>query len=99
MALVHSVEINDVTYPDAYSRILYVRFEKDTANIFVNTYADEAARMREDMPITQKEYPTPMPTVSGTVYGASYTYLKTLADFAGSIDFPDMDDLSPVAQA
>ena len=99
MALVRSLEVEGVTYPDAYSRILFVRFEKDQAYIFINTYADEAARMREDMPVLQEQFVTTMATVSGTVYGAAYTYVRTLPEFANAINWPDPDDLSPVAQA
>lgn len=86
MALQRAVEIDGVTYPEAYSRIVMVRAEKTQAYIFVNTYADAAAREREDMPVRQEEPVTDLANLVGELYAQSYAYLKTLPDFATAVD-------------
>lgn len=86
MALQRSITVNDVEYPEAYSRVLMVRAEKARAYIFVNTYADLAAREREDQPIKQEEPVTDLALLTGELYPQAYAYLKTLPDFAGAVD-------------
>lgn len=86
MALVHKFTVNDVEYPAAYSRVLFVRFDKTDAYIFVNTYADESARQREDAPVYQNEYRADLSTSANTVFPAAYEYLKTQPEFTGAVD-------------
>ncbi len=94
MALQHSVTVNDVTYPAAYSRITSFRGDKDTVGLYVCTYATEAARWADEWPITTKEYETARATVNGDLFPMAYDYLKTLPDFEGSVTVPDSDEAS-----
>jgi len=91
MALQRSITVNDVTYPEAYSRIVMVRADKADAYIFVNTYADEAARHREDQPIKQEEPVTALSNLAGDLYPMAYTYLLTLPEFADAVTVPVTD--------
>lgn len=91
MALVHPFSFENVDYPAAYSRVLFVRVDKAEAYIFVNTYADEAARQREDMPVYQEEHRAPAATVAGDVLAKAYEHLKTLPMFAEATDHPVAD--------
>jgi hypothetical protein len=91
MALVHPFSFNDVDYPAAYSRVLFVRVDKADAYIFVNTYADEAARHREDMPVYQEEHRAEAAAVAGDVFVKAYDHLKTVPMFAEASDHPVAD--------
>ena len=94
MALQHSVTVDDVTYPAAYSRITSFRGDKDEVFLFVCTYADEAARWAGAFPILAKEYPTARATLNGDLFPMAYNYLKTLPDFAGATPVPDSDEVA-----
>lgn len=91
MALVRSLTVDGVTYPEAYSRLVHVHADKTGAYLFINTYADEAARMREDEPIQQEQPVTDLASLVGDLYPKAYEYLKTLPEFAGASDHPITD--------
>ena len=85
-----SAELSAVgaAFPAAYARILHARAEKDITWIYVNTYADEAARQEEKLPVKQWEYQAPtnaVPLVAPALT-AAYDWLKTLPEFAGWVD-------------
>lgn len=86
MALVRDFTAEGVQYPQAYSRILVVRCDKDSAYIYVLTYASFDDRMAGANPVWTEEHGTELATVSTDVFPASYTYLKTLPSFAGAVD-------------
>lgn len=91
MALVHPITVNGTEYPTAYSRVLFVRVDKADAYVFVNTYADEAARHREDMPVHQEEHRTEAATIAGDVFIKAYEFLKTCPGFEAAVDHPVLD--------
>lgn len=91
MALVHPFNVNDVDYAAAYSRIVVVRADKADAYVFVNTYADEASRQREDAPIHQQEYITSLAALSGDLFVKAYEFLKTCPGFEAAVDHPSVD--------
>jgi hypothetical protein len=88
MALQLDLKVSDVGYefPECYARIVFARTMKDQTLIWVNFYANYAARVAEDMPVKQKEYPCVTAELQGDIFPAMYAYLKTLPDFAGAID-------------
>lgn len=92
MALVRSFNVDGQTYPDAYSRILFVRVEGSQACIFLNTYADQAAREREDMPIWQEQYVAQMVSVPTTIYAQAYSFVKDLPEYTGATEVEDPAD-------
>ena len=91
MALTRPVTVNGVEYPAAYSRIVMIRADKTDAYIFVNTYADEAARQREDMPIQQEEPVTALAGLAGDLFVKAYEYLKTVPGFEAAVNHPVAD--------
>lgn len=86
MALQHAMTIEGTTYPEAYSRIMFIRLDKPDGYVFVNTYADKAAREENVLPIHQQEFRTDRPVFHGDVFQLAYDYLKTLPEFAGAVD-------------
>ena len=92
MALQRAINVNGVEYPAAYSRIVVIRADKADAYIFVNTYADEAARQREDMPVYQEEPVTALSNLTGNLYPMAYAHLLTLPGFEGAIAVPASDE-------
>ena len=86
MALVRDFTLDGVNYPQAYSRILVTRCDKDSAYVFVLTYASFDDRMAGANPVWTEEHATELATVSADVFPASYAFLKTLPEFAGAID-------------
>jgi hypothetical protein len=75
-----------VTYPASYARILYVRTLPSDSYIFVCWYADEAARQAGADPVKVYEYQAPTAVLSGDIYPAAYSWIKTLPEFAGAVD-------------
>lgn len=73
-------------FPASYARVIFSRAEKQTTYIYVNWYANEAARQGEKMPVKQWEYPAPTVDLVGEVLPASYAWLKTQPEFAGWVD-------------
>ncbi len=91
MALQHSIVVGGTTYPEAYSRISVMIFTKGDAQISVNTYQDKGVREQEltdptVQPLLSVTYQTTPEVFNGPVFEQGYVYLKTLPDFAGSID-------------
>jgi hypothetical protein len=86
MALVRDFTLDGVNYPQAYSRILVTRCDKDSAYVFVLTYASFDDRMAGANPIWTEEHATELATVSADVVPASYAFLKTLPEFANAVD-------------
>lgn len=80
------VAIPESVYPEAYARIMYVRAMSQESFIFVNWYADQAARERGEQAVKIYEYQTDTTNLSGDVYPAAYAYLKTLPEFSGATD-------------
>ncbi len=95
MALQLSLSNSAVGYvfPESYARIVFSRVLKDQTFIFVNFYADRAARVDDKMPVLQKEYAVLTADLVGDIFPAMYSRLKSEPDFAGSIDV-----LEPTAQ-
>jgi len=91
MALIRSMNIEGVEYEAAYSRVLMVRCDKQDAYIFVNTYADIDARLREDFPIFQEEIVVPLSKLAGELFPNAYAHLKTQAGFEMATDHPAAD--------
>jgi hypothetical protein len=86
MALIRDFTVDGVNYPQAYSRILVTRCDKDSAYVYVLTYASFDDRMAGANPVWTEEHATELATVSADVFPASYAFLKTLPEFAGAID-------------
>lgn len=86
MALVRDFTLGGVNYPQAYSRILVTRCDKDSAYVFVLTYASFDDRMVGANPVWTEEHATELATVSADVFPASYAFLKTLPEFANAVD-------------
>ncbi len=82
-ALAHNA---GTTYPEAYVRIMYVRSMAEESFVFVNWYADEAARQNEEPGIKVYEYKVDTDNLPGNIYPAAYAYLKTLPEFEGATD-------------
>lgn len=86
MALQHAMTIEETTYPEAYTRALFIRVDKMSGYVFVNTYANKQAREDNELPIYQMEYRTERTLFNGDVFQLAYDYLKTLPEFAGAVD-------------
>ncbi len=76
----------EIVYPEAYARILQIRSDAQASYLLVAWYEDAAARERGDDPVKLYEYGTQTSNLSGDIYPAAYSYLKTLPDFEGAID-------------
>ena len=86
MALIRDFTLDGVNYPQAYSRILVTRCDKQEAFVYVCTYSSFEDRMAGANPVWTEEHATELATVSADVFPASYAFLKTLPEFAGAID-------------
>jgi len=86
MAIIHDATINGTRYPEAYSRILLVRCERNGAFPLVLTYADEAARQRGDDALWVQEHPCDLAVVNHDVFPSAYGFIKALPEFAGAVD-------------
>lgn len=95
MALIRPLTVDGVQYPTAYSRIVTVRCDKRDAYIYVCTYADEEARLRDDYPVQSEEHITRLAELSGDLYPRSYAFLKTLPGFALAVDHVHADPADP----
>lgn len=91
MALIRPITVNGTEYPTAYSRIVVVRADKADAYVFVNTYADEAARHAEEAPIHQEEHVTTLASLSGDLFVKAYEFIKTCPGFEAAVDHPVVD--------
>ena len=56
MALVRDFTLDGVNYPQAYSRILVTRCDKDSAYVFVLTYASFDDRMAGANPVWTEDH-------------------------------------------
>lgn len=94
------VEVPEVTYPQAYARLIMARASSTDTYLLVCWYADADARFANADPVKVFEFP-PVPTadLKGDLYPAAYTYLKTLSDFAGATDHPFVDPAEVVEPA
>jgi len=81
--------------PEAYARIVYLTFDTKTGRVqlSVDVHANQQAREDGKAPISGGVYTgvvgVDMPNIDDTIPGiraALYDWLKTLPDFAGSID-------------
>jgi hypothetical protein len=70
-------------FPMSYAKIEFVRGWKNDSLIWVNWYADKAARESGSQPVRQKEFSRPGDTAPFVDY---YDFLKTQPEFAGAID-------------
>lgn len=77
--------IGDV-FPESYARIMYVRSMAEQSFIWVLWYASEAARVADELPIKSQEFIAETPSLTGDIYPAAYSFLKTLPEFSGAID-------------
>lgn len=98
MALIRDFTANGVNYPQAYSRILVTRCDKDMAYVYVLTYASFDDRMAGVNPVWTEEHGTTLATVSADVFPASYAFLKTLPDFAGAVDHDNPPEAPPAGE-
>lgn len=86
MALVRTFTKDDVTYPEAYSRITSIRCDKSEAFLFVCTYENENSRFLGDSPVHTEELATQLSTLNGEIFSNSYAFIKTCPGFETSID-------------
>lgn len=91
-----SDSIVGVPFTEAYANIQFARMTKVDALIFVNWYANEAARWANKAPVLQKEYHAPMSALTSAPYAAMYEWLKTHPDFASAVDV--LNDPQPQAE-
>ena len=89
MALIKSLTVNDVVYPDAYRKITTIRCDKNDAYVYVCSYADENARAMGDFPVFAEEHIASLSELSGDLFTKSYEYLKTLPLYEGATDHFD----------
>lgn len=87
MALIRSFTAEDGThYPTAYSRVITVRCDKFVGCVFVCTYADEAARLADALPIFAEEHCTNPAAFNGDTLAQAYTFIKTCLGFESAVD-------------
>jgi hypothetical protein len=109
MALeINSVDNNvGISAPKAYAKICALHYDVDAnrVDVFVNIYADEAARTAGKSPIDGGVFSgipgETMPSLDGTIPGlraAVYAWLKTQTKFAGSVDLL-VAKVAPVVEA
>lgn len=91
MALVRPIEVDGISYPQAYSRITTIRCDKADAYVYVCTYADEAARMAEAFPIFAEEHAASMASLAGDLFPKAYEFIKTCPGFEAAVDHPHAD--------
>jgi hypothetical protein len=87
MAFERPFEQDGITYPAAYTRITSIIVDATSTGIYACTYADYAARLRDDFPIFAEQHFTETASLQGSIYPACYAYLKTLPGFEHAIDF------------
>ena len=90
-----SDSIVGVPFAEAYANIQFARMTKSDAMIFVNWYANAAARWANKSPVLQKEYHAPMSALTSAPYETMYGWLKLHPDFAGAVDV--LNDPQPQA--
>ncbi len=90
MALIGPLAAEDsnvgFAFAQSYARIWVARLDTSVTLITVNWYADQAAREANATPVRQKEFGTSTTSLTGDIFPAMYTWLKTLPDFAGYVD-------------
>jgi hypothetical protein len=92
-----SDSIVGVPFAEAYANIQFARMTKSDAMIFVNWYANAAARWANKAPVLQKEYHAPMSALTSAPYETMYEWLKLHPDFVGAQDV--LNDPQPQAVA
>lgn len=80
------VEVPETTYPAAYARVMFARAHSDKSYICVCWYATEADRFSGVDHVKAFEFITETATLTGDFYPATYSYLKTLPEFASAVD-------------
>lgn len=85
------VEVPEVTYPEAYARVLVSRAHSDKSYVCVCWYATEEARFAGTDPVKVYEFVTDTKNLAGDYFPAVYGFLKTLPEFAGATDHPLVD--------
>ena len=88
MALQVSIESEQLGYvfPEAYAKISQIAAYNNNSYITVVFYANAEARAEMRMQVTSKQLITETPALHGEIYKLAYEFLKTLPEFAGSID-------------
>jgi hypothetical protein len=101
MALQVSISdsIVGVPFAESYANIQFARMNKTQAFIFVNWYANAAARWANKAPVLQKEYAAPTGSLVEAPFTAIYSFLKSHPDFAGAIDILDDSEHIEVGNA
>jgi hypothetical protein len=91
MALIRPFTTADGThYPEAYSRVVTVRVDKNLGYVFVCTYADEDSRLLDASPIFAEEHSSLLAVFNGDVLVNAYSFLKTMPGFEDAVDhLPD----------
>ncbi len=100
MALIRSMTVNEVSYPEAYSKIETIRCDKMNCYIFVCSYVNEAARAAHDYPFFAEEHIADISVINGDTFTVAYEYLKTLPAYEGAVDhfdvIPIIEELPPL---
>jgi hypothetical protein len=90
MALIGPLSAEDsivgFAFTQSYARIYVARLDTSVTLMTVNWYADQAAREANANPVRQKEFGTSTTSLTGDIFPAMYTWLKTQPDFAGYVD-------------
>lgn len=87
LSLLASDTLVGTNCPESYVKVEFVRAFKSDSLIWVNWYADAAARADLKQPVKQKEYTAPTADLVGAnIIAASYEWLKALPEFANAID-------------
>lgn len=73
-----------VEFPESYARINSGFSFKDTTTITVFFYATSHARALEASPVMTKDFRVKTSALTGNLWPAMYSYLKTLPEFTGA---------------
>ena len=74
------------TFPAAYAKITEVAAHSSQSRIAVAYYANIQARVEGRSQVFQSTFPVDTTQLHGEIYAKAYEYLKTLPEFAGSVD-------------
>lgn len=97
MALIHSFTAADGTvYPEAYTRVVTVRCDKTLGYVFVSTYANEDARLADDIPLWSEERHSLLAVFNGDILANAYAFIKTCPGYEGAVDH--LPDPEPIVQ-
>ena len=75
-----------IVAPAAYAKIVQVSGDKDVMNLTVSTWYSAATHENNQPAMTMDSYHTQTPTSAVNFMNTMYNFLKTLPDFADSID-------------